>query len=82
MAQIFTGGAGRLFFLLKFFYTQIRYANLNFSRAGNSNAGTYVASVHVDYVTISLVSEESRCQSRPGRACVLPLLDGWPRHSV
>ena len=32
---------------------------------------TPVASVHVDYVTmsLSLVSEERRCQSRPDRAC-------------
>ena len=44
---------------------------------------TLVASVdlHVDYVAklLSPVSEERRCQSRPGRACVL---DGSPRHSV
>ena len=34
----FLRAGGRFFFLLKFFYTQIRYANLNFSRAGNSNS--------------------------------------------
>ena len=40
MAQIFTGGRSVFFFLLKFFYMQIRYANLYFSREGNSNSGT------------------------------------------
>ena len=36
----FLRAGGRFFYLLKFFYTQIRYANLYFSRAGSSNSGT------------------------------------------
>ena len=43
----------------------MRYANLYFSRAGNSNWASLL--------------EERRCQSHPGRACVL---DGWPRRST
>ena len=57
MAQIFTGGRSGSFFLLNFFYTQMRYANLYFSRAGNSNWAS--------------LPEERRCQSHPSRACVL-----------
>ena len=66
MAQIFTGGRS-VFFLLKFFYTQIRYANLYFSLgAGNSNSGTG-----------SLAARRKSLPESPmpGRACVL---DGWP----
>ena len=65
MAQIFTGGRSVFFYLLKFFYTQIRYANLYFSRAGSSNSGSG-----------SLTARRTSLPEYIGRTCVL---DGWPR---
>ena len=62
----FLRAGGRSFFLLKFFYMQMRYSNLYFSRAGNSNWAS--------------LPEERRCQSHPG--CVCDIWDGWPRRST
>ena len=67
MSQIFTGGRSVCFFAENFLHV---HANpvcrpLLFKRT--------VTLVHVP---VASLPEERRCQSRPGRACVL---DGWPR---
>ena len=72
MAQIFTGGRSVFFFLAENFLHTNPVCQPQLSRAGNSNSGS-LGTCYVDYVAMSLtlVSEERRCQIRPRRARVL-----------
>ena len=65
--NFFTGGRSVFFFAEKFLHANPvlqRKANLYFQEQGT-----------VTLVPVASLPKERRCQSRPGRACVL---DGWP----
>ena len=67
MAQIFTRGRSVFFFAENFLHANPvlqSKANLYFQEQGT-----------VTLVPVASLPKERRCQSRPGRACVL---DGWP----